>query len=92
MRTVTFTEVTLTPGYYFAAVGLQFDGTGTNPQFATPSYTTMAAPETTPTSGTSYAPCLKASSVSGAFADSPTVTIDRRPAAILPMVWMKITG
>lgn len=91
-REVTFTEATLAPGWYWAAAAAQFDGTGTNPAFASTGTSVPATSDSAPVGGTTWAPYLTSSSISGSFTNNPTVAISRAITVIAPLIWMKVTN
>jgi hypothetical protein len=90
--TKTFTEVTLTPGWYWAAIATQsIDTAGANPTFAACSVSAQIAGETTPTASNNMFTYFSSSSISGAFADNPTVAIGRTVTANVFHVWMRVS-
>lgn len=89
-----WTEITLQPGYYWAAVVPQvLDTAGTNPQYSGVAAGGQAVGETTPPTGTSMFATLRSTGITGAFADSPTVAIIRNVStSAAPNIYLKVTG
>lgn len=93
IREVTFTSVTLKPGFYFYAVATQsLDTGGANPTFSgcATSGSGQGAQETAPAVSNNLFQTWTSSSVTGAFGSSPTVTLTRGLAAKIFHVWAKV--
>jgi hypothetical protein len=90
--TKTFAEVTLSPGWYWAAISTQnIDTAGANPTFAACSVAAQIAGETTPAASNNMFTFFTSSSISGAFADNPTVSLGRTITGNVFHVWMRVS-
>jgi len=86
-KEVTWTEVTLTPGDYFAAIAFQsLDTAGVNPTIRVTATTNASAPRTTIPASANQAATFGAT-VAGALAATPTVSV---VTGITPLLWMKV--
>lgn len=90
-KTMTFTAVALTPGWYWLVLVAQgLNTAGTNPTFrSATSGSALASDDGIPAAGANQAPYLTAS-VAGALAANPAVTILRSQNPPLFFVWMKV--
>lgn len=84
LKSLGFTAVQLTPGWYFAAVTAQgLNTSGSNPTFSSVSSAVkQMAPMPTPSSSNDVGGFMSSSSISGAFAANPTVSHGRAAVAL----------
>lgn len=91
IKTGSFTAVTLSAGWYWAVIVAQgLDTAGTNPTFSHATNVLALAPETTPQASNTLYPRFQAT-ISGAFGNSPSVTIARAITANCPHIWIRIS-
>jgi hypothetical protein len=91
-KTLTYSEVLLMPGDYWAVLVPQsIDTAGVNPAFAGIAASTSASGDPAPTTGGNPFSYLTAA-VSGALANNPTVTVVRASVAKAFHIYMKVTG
>lgn len=89
-KELTFTSVSLSPGWYWLALATQnLDTAGTNPTFrAVATNTSIATRTAVPSATSSQYSRWESSSVSGAFAANPTVTSSTTSANAF-LIWGK---
>lgn len=92
MLEATFTEVTLTPGVYWAAACAQHtSGSSANPLYKGVQRGAVNVGWPSPAAGSSYFPVLQAT-ISGSFADNPSTSYTTNTASMAPVVYMKVTA
>jgi hypothetical protein len=91
LKTLTFTQVQLTPGIYHAALSFQnLDTAGSNPTFAGASTTTATAGESAPQASNNMLP-YELFTMTGALTNNPAVaSITRSDAGVTPPhIWVR---
>ena len=92
MLEVTFTEVTLPPGVYWAAACAQHtSGSSANPQYRGGQRGAVPCGWPAPVAGSSIYP-IKYATISGSFADNPSCSVTSSTATFAPPIWMKVTA
>jgi hypothetical protein len=93
MLEVTFTEVTLTPGIYWAwACAQHTAGSSSNPQYRASQRGQPAAGDPSPVAGATSWP-VHTATISGAMTDNPGMSaVSRSTASQAPMIWLKVTA
>ena len=83
--------VTLSPGWYWAVLVTQgLDTAGTNPSFSASTQYTAFAGEPSPQASNNYQSSLLSSSISGALANNPTVSLNRTNPPY--NIWMRVSS
>lgn len=94
LKEVSFTAITLKPGFYWLAVATQsIDTSGTNPSFSGGGSGTsfQGAQETAPATSNNLFPTLVSSGVTGAFGSNPSVSVSRGLASKVFHIWAKVS-
>jgi hypothetical protein len=98
LKAMTFTEVTLTPGWYWAVLAYQGLNTAdTNPAHSVGTAVATSVPEPgtgsppVPTAGAALHAFMNILGVSGAFPNNPTVLSNRSNTAQTPHIWMRVS-
>lgn len=90
VKTLSFTEITLAPGQYWAcAVTQNLDTAGVNPTWACCAAGQNLVGEPAPAASNNMFVSLISTSISGALANSPTVSFSRSTSAQTPHIYIK---